>query len=134
MPETLRKSTQFQKKSSFLGFNLKKRQEQTKMILKFEIDSVYQKAKMQIQPPDNLANAYTTQSSQEAQQRKIAPADAIVNELGDEFASVINRSIHQYQVDSSEKIQQAKQAIAEGRLDTPEAIESAVENLLSFGI
>jgi hypothetical protein len=134
MPETLRKSTQFQKKSSFLGFNLKKRQEQTKMILKFEIDSVYQKAKMQIQPPDNLANAYTTQSSQEAQQRKIAPADAIVNELGDEFASVINRSIHQYQVDSSEKIQQAKQAIVEGRLDTPEAIESAVENLLSFGI
>ena len=104
------------------------------MILKFEIDSVYQKAKMQIQPPDNLANAYTTKSSQEAQQRKIAPADAIVNELGDEFASVINRSIHQYQVDSSEKIQQAKQAIAEGRLDTPEAIESAVENLLSFGI
>jgi hypothetical protein len=134
MPETLRKSTQFQKKSYFFGFNLKKRQEQTKMILKFEIDSLYQKAKMQIQPPDNLANAYTTQSSQEAQQRKIAPADAIVNELGDEFASVINRSIHQYQVDSSEKIQQAKQAIAEGRLDTPEAIESAVENLLSFGI
>ncbi len=104
------------------------------MILKSEIDSVYQKAKMQIQPPDNLANAYTTKSSQEAQQRKIAPTDAIVNELGDEFASVIHRSIHQYQVDSSEKIQQAKQAIAEGRLDTPGAIESAVENLLSFGI
>ena len=104
------------------------------MMLKFEIDSVYQKAKMQIQPPDNLANAYTTKSSQETQQRKIAPADAIINELGDEFASVIHRSFNQYQVDSSEKIQRAKEAIAEGRLDTPEAIESAAENLLSFGI
>ena len=104
------------------------------MMLKFEIDSVYQKAMMQIQPPDNLANAYTTKSSQEAQQRKIASADAIVNELGDEFASVIRRSLQQYQVDSSEKIQRAKQAIAEGLLDIPEAIESAAENLLSFGI
>ena len=104
------------------------------MMLKFEIDSVYQKAMMQIQPPDNLANAYTTKSAQEVQQRKIAPADAIINELGDEFASVIQRSFDQYQVDSSEKVQLAKQAIAEGQLDTPEAIESAVENLLSFGI
>ena len=104
------------------------------MTLKFEIDSVYQKAMMQVQPPDNLANAYATQSSRDAQQRKIAPADAIISELGDEFASVVRRSLQQYQVDSSEKIQQAKQAIAEGRLDTPEAIESAAENLLSFGI
>ena len=104
------------------------------MMLKLEIDSVYQKAMMQIQPPDNLANAYTTKSSQEAQQRKIAPADAIVNELGDEFASIIRHSFQQYQVDSSEKIRQARQAIAEGRLDTPEAIESVAENLLSFGI
>ena len=104
------------------------------MMLKFEIDSVYQKAMMQIQPPDNLTNAYTTKSSQEAQQRKIAPADAIVNELGDELASLVQQSFHQYQADSSEKIQQAKQAIADGQLDTPEAIESAAENLLSFGI
>ncbi|MHC4292198.1 MAG: hypothetical protein ACYTEU_02945 [Planctomycetota bacterium] len=104
------------------------------MMLKLEIDSVYQKAMMQIQPPDNLANTYTTKSSQEAQQRKIAPADAIVNELGDEFASIVRHSFQQYQVDSAEKIRQAKQAIAEGRLDTPEAIESAAENLLSFGV
>lgn len=104
------------------------------MMLKFEIDSVYQKAMMQIQPPDNLANAYTTKSSQEAQQRKIAPADAIINELGDEFASLVQRSFYQIQDDSAERIQQAKQAIAEGRLDTPEAIESAAENMLSFGI
>ncbi|MHC4855060.1 MAG: hypothetical protein ACYS72_01490 [Planctomycetota bacterium] len=104
------------------------------MMLRFEIDSVYQKAMMQIQPSDNLANAYTTKSSQETQQRKIAPADAVVNELGQELASVIDHSLGQYQVDSSEKIQQARQAIAEGRLDTPEAIEAAAENLLSFGI
>ena len=104
------------------------------MTLKLEINSVYQKAMMKIQPPDNLANAYTTKSSKEAQQRKIAPADAIVNELGDEFASIIRHSLGQYQVDSFEKIQRAKQAIAEGRFDTPEVIESAAENLLSFGI
>jgi len=104
------------------------------MMLKFEIDSIYKKAMMQVQPSDNLVNAYTAKSAQDAQQRKIAPADAIINELGDEFTSVIRRSLGQYQVDSSEKIQQAKQAIAEGRLDTPEAIESAAENLLLFGI
>ncbi|MDH4201306.1 MAG: hypothetical protein OEV87_00230 [Phycisphaerae bacterium] len=104
------------------------------MMLRFEIDSVYQKAMMQIQPSDNLANAYTTKLSQENQQRKIAPMDAVVNELGHELASVIHRSLEQYQVDRSEKIQQARQAIAEGRLDTPEAIEAAAENLLLFGI
>jgi len=104
------------------------------MMLKFETDSIYQKAMMQIQPPDNLANAYATKSPQETQQRKITPADAIVSELGDEFASIIDHSLQQYQADSSEKIQRAKEAIAEGRLDTPEAIESAVENLLLFGI
>ena len=101
---------------------------------KIEIDSIYQRTMMQIQPPDNLANAYTTQSSREAQQRKVAPADAAISQLSDEFASVVRQSLQRYQVDSSEKIQQAKQALAEGRLDTPEAIESAAENLLSFGI
>ena len=44
------------------------------MVVKFDIDSVYQRFMMQIQPPDNLGNAYPTKSSQEAQQRKVAPA------------------------------------------------------------
>ncbi len=104
------------------------------MMMKFEIDSVYKKSMMQIQPPDNLANAYATKSSREAQQRKIAPADAIVSELGDEHASIIRNSIELYQVKSSEKIQRAKEAIAEDRFDTPQAIETAVEKLLLFGI
>lgn len=89
---------------------------------------------MQINPSDNIVNSYLTKSSQEQQPRKVTKSDAVINELGNEVESLVQKALRVHEPDDSNLIQQAKRAIADGSLETPEAIEAVAEILLTFGI
>jgi anti-sigma28 factor (negative regulator of flagellin synthesis) len=89
---------------------------------------------MQINPSENPVNTNLAKLLQETQQRKVTQSDAVVNELGNELDLIIQKAMKNYQSDDSRAVQEAKQAIADGTLDTPETIQMAAEKLLTFGI
>jgi hypothetical protein len=89
--------------------------------------------KMQIQPPDNMLNTSPVKPVQENPEPKIPASEAGANELGHAFAAAVRQALQSCQSDSSGVVE-ARRAIAEGRLETPEAYNAAAENMLLMGI
>lgn len=98
-----------------------------------EIITFHRKEMMNIQPSDNSMNAHEAKLAQESQQRKVAPADSVVNELGKEFESFVQKAL-QMEAIETESIEQARIALADGTLDTLQIHQAAADNLLQFGI
>lgn len=88
---------------------------------------------MQIQPSENVLNASSVKPAGEMCEPKSAASQAVAAELGCAFADVVQKAL-QSCLDDACAVQEAKQAFAHGRLETPEAFEAAAENILSFGI
>lgn len=98
-----------------------------------EIITLHRKEMMNVQPSDNSMNAHEAKLAQESQQRKVAPADSVVNELGKEFESFVQKAL-QMEALEKESIEQARAALTNGKLDTPQTYQTAADNLLQFGI
>lgn len=70
--------------------------------------------------------------------QKPAPAgnintDSADSALRSEYASVIAQSLAAEEIDT-QAVTAAREALQSGQLDSPQAIQSAAENLLKFGI
>ena len=90
---------------------------------------------IQINPSDNnIVNDFTAKVPQKKRLHKVSKAGVLVNELGSELNSLIQKALEVPPSDNSEAIHKAKQAISNGTLDTPEAIQITAEKLLAFGI
>lgn len=87
---------------------------------------------MQIQPPDNVLNTSPVKPVQDSSEPKMPASEAVANELGHAFAAVVRKALVSYQADSSDVVQ-ARRAIAEGRLESPETFDAAAENILLLG-
>lgn len=88
---------------------------------------------MQIQPPNNVLNASTLKSVPDAAEAKTVASQAASNEAGCAFAHVVQKTLLLHQQDAA-SVRAARQAIAEGTLETPQAFEAAARNLLHYGI
>ena len=92
------------------------------------------KEMMQVQPSDNLLNAHLAKSSQDTPHRKVTPADdSALGGLSNGVAGFIRKALETDCADSA-IIEQAKNAMGEGMLDTPETYTAVAANLLAFGI
>ncbi len=91
---------------------------------------------MQIDFPDNINpniadnNAVTGQKADPAK----TTADSLDSVLAADYSSIISRAIADSERVDVDLIADAKLSIDSGRLDTPEAIASAAENILKLGI
>ncbi len=91
---------------------------------------------MQIDFPNNINpniadnNAVTGQKADAAK----TTADGLDSVLTAAYSSIISRAIADSERVDVNLIADAKLSIDSGRLDTPEAISSAVENILKLGI
>lgn len=88
---------------------------------------------MQIQPPDNVLNTSTLKPIQDAAETRNAVSKAVAAELGSAFADVVQKALQSHE-DDPQAVALARQTIAKGELETPEAFIGAAENILRFGI
>jgi len=88
---------------------------------------------MQIQPSDNILNASSVKPVQETAEPRSAASEAVAAELGRAFADVVQKALQSCLEDAG-AVHDARRAMAQDRLETPEAFETAAENILLFGI
>jgi hypothetical protein len=105
----------------------------SKMTAGSEIITLHRKEMMNIQPSDNSMNAHEAKPAQESQQRKVAPADSVVTELGKEFETFVRKALRMEALEK-ESVEQTRTALSDGTLDTPQAHQAAADNLLQYGI
>ena len=91
---------------------------------------------MQIEFPDNINPSIadnSTVTGQKADGSKAA-GDGLDAAMAVDYSGVISRAIADSQRVDANVIADARLAIESGRLDSPEAIASAAENILAIGI
>jgi len=89
---------------------------------------------MQIDPTDNLIfNRPVDTSKRPDPANKRTDADSADAGLKTEYASIIRQAIESDKTDPA-IIQQAKQDLDSGQLDSAAAAEAAAQNILKFGI
>lgn len=93
-------------------------------------------SKMQIDMPDNIilgpaGNGLESPKKSDSSGR--ISTDSADAKLRAEHSSIIDKSLELSEVDS-EAVEQARQALSSGELDSPEAEAAAAENILKHGI
>jgi len=106
------------------------------MMLVGLIDSVTGNAGMQIDFPDNINPNIADNSAVTGQKADGSRpgADGLDAALAVDYSGVISRAIADSDGANANVIADARLAIESGRLDSPEAIASAAENILKLGI